>query len=741
MAVDLLSYAKMTGTSTVHSNLAVFNGGGIWVDGRLDIVSDNADVFLNTATDGGGGGIWVESGYLRLFQGDVWSNQCGTSAAVTNMPGGGIGAVDSFVEMGDSAYVYDNAGGSGGGLALINSTAYVGRAKTADAYFGYNDVTHTGGGMYASNSVVHFRGASFWSNTAAQAGGGAGFYLSQADSDTNGLYVSFCRAGGDGGGFYLKQSDVSLSQVFFGESEGRGNEAQGNGGGICAESSKLGVVGGLFRDNRSPNTAGHPNGYGGGIALFFSSLVVTNPLTGDFTNTVFIGNAASTNFGAGGAVYVGDQCTSVVYGATMTSNFATEGGAVYAGRYARNEIWHSSLSGNTTSRDGGAINSYMATTLVVRSSLERNTADSYGGAIKASFGGLNVEGSRFLGNTSGNDGGAILLMSGVRFTGLCELLPLYTATNGFPLLFQENVSSNGGGAIRSYSSSVILQYASFISNRASGVGTAAAFDNGTVFRVQDSLFVQNTGSTFGSLYADASTGAVCGVTMVRTDAEVLGLYDSAVGVTNSILRGYFTPIYAPGSSVTVVHCNVENGYAGTGNIDADPMLYDNWHLKAGSPCINQGTPVSGLSFDIDAEQRTGNNDMGFDEFMDSDGDRLPDAVETATGIWLSDINTGTKPGDPESDGDNMPDGDEIIANTNPTDPASYLGFDEMRWEGGMVIAGWRCGQAANLALDVCTNLSAGCWDNVQYYPAPTPTSITENVIAATGTVFRVRAWR
>jgi hypothetical protein len=45
---------------------------------------------------------------------------------------------------------------------------------------------------------------------------------------------------------------------------------------------------------------------------------------------------------------------------------------------------------------------------------------------------------------------------------------------------------------------------------------------------------------------------------------------------------------------------------------------------------------------------------------DQDGDRLPDAVETGTGIYVGPSNTGTSASNPDSDGDGLRDGDEVL---------------------------------------------------------------------------------
>lgn len=62
---------------------------------------------------------------------------------------------------------------------------------------------------------------------------------------------------------------------------------------------------------------------------------------------------------------------------------------------------------------------------------------------------------------------------------------------------------------------------------------------------------------------------------------------------------------------------------------------------------------------------------------DTDGDRLPDCVETNTNLYVSPTNTGTNPTDADSDDDGIPDGDEVLGTTDGLDlPA--MGLDPLR---------------------------------------------------------------
>jgi hypothetical protein len=55
---------------------------------------------------------------------------------------------------------------------------------------------------------------------------------------------------------------------------------------------------------------------------------------------------------------------------------------------------------------------------------------------------------------------------------------------------------------------------------------------------------------------------------------------------------------------------------------------------------------------------------------DDDDDGLLDIVETNTGSFGSGIDTGTDPTNPDSDGDGVDDGQELLAGTDPTDADS-----------------------------------------------------------------------
>jgi len=64
-------------------------------------------------------------------------------------------------------------------------------------------------------------------------------------------------------------------------------------------------------------------------------------------------------------------------------------------------------------------------------------------------------------------------------------------------------------------------------------------------------------------------------------------------LVDCIVRGNDTNQLAPGCPVT--YSDVQGGYPGLGNIDADPLFVDavggDYHLQAGSPCLDAGDPT------------------------------------------------------------------------------------------------------------------------------------------------------
>lgn len=156
-----------------------------------------------------------------------------------------------------------------------------------------------------------------------------------------------------------------------------------------------------------------------------------------------------------------------------------------------------------------------------------------------------------------------------------------------------------------------------------------------------------------------------------------------VTVKNCLIAGDISaaPSYLP----TLSYCGIPGGFEGEGNIDVDAEVdfTPDGHLMKGSVCIDTGDPnYVVVSEDLDGDPRIygGRVDIGADEFVDSDGDRLPDWWEVK---YFGDINSGEADIDFEGDGRSNKIEYEIFS-SNPLEAGriiyvSMLGYDE--WSG------------------------------------------------------------
>lgn len=254
-----------------------------------------------------------------------------------------------------------------------------------------------------------------------------------------------------------------------------------------------------------------------------------------------------------------------------------------------------------------------------------NCCTSRGGAINVQSGSPIVTDCEFYGNGVGREGGAIYAPDG---SVLTLLRCLFVGNSVF------NTSAGSfarGGAVRA--GQFIIDSCRFENNRAiwfclfcepgGGSSGGALYGTGVV---TNSTFIGNgSGSSAAMSLGHGSTIVNC--TIVSNTGYEHGAIFSAgeVSIFNSIVRGNSSPeqIYAY-SGADVRHSNVQGGYSGEGNIDADPRFVVNpdpapnvggcyfcfievgdVRLYAGSPCIDAGDtsalPADELDVDGDGD--------------------------------------------------------------------------------------------------------------------------------------------
>ncbi len=169
---------------------------------------------------------------------------------------------------------------------------------------------------------------------------------------------------------------------------------------------------------------------------------------------------------------------------------------------------------------------------------------------------------------------------------------------------------------------------------------------------------------------------------------LMGLYAGTVTITNTLIYGNTGagPFYLYGnSSLSITYSDVQGGWGDTGDFDTDPLFVGSgdYHLSAGSPCIDAGTPTGAPATDLDGSTRDAAPDMGAYEFNGHASltltgvDINPTATQSFTGTvaTLSDTN----PNAPASDftatidwGDTTQSAGTVTANGNGNNAASQF---------------------------------------------------------------------
>ena len=259
-------------------------------------------------------------------------------------------------------------------------------------------------------------------------------------------------------------------------------------------------------------------------------------------NCTFVGNSASKH---GGAIFNFGSSPSI-FSSSFVSNTAGRSGGAICSFGGAPTIQDCNITGNNAGRDGGGLAFFKSSPSISRSQVLHNIAGHSGGGIRFSSGSPSISNSRFVGNSASKNGGALsATRSSLSFSNL--------------ILSKNTAGKNGGG----------------IYNR-------AFFKHPTIV---NSLFYGNeAGKKGGGLFDFSSSSTV---------------------VTNSIFWSNSAIVSGPQiqsvGSLSVSYSDIEGGFTGQNNIDADPLFERpgvDFHLKQNSPCANTGDFSSAPSISL-----------------------------------------------------------------------------------------------------------------------------------------------
>jgi len=322
-------------------------------------------------------------------------------------------------------------------------------------------------------------------------------------------------------------------------------------------------------------TGGGEDSKGGGIYCSNSSPTIS-------------GNALSRNSATfdGGGIYCA-YSNATISGNTISTNSANHyGGGIYCAGNSSLNISGNTIGGNTARYLGGGIYCSYCNPTISGNTISANSAEM-GGGILCSDSSPTISGNTISGNESSYSGAGIH----------CD--------KASPTIIGNTISANSvdwmGGAIYCYcSNSTIIGNTICRNESYYGSGGGIYFDQSSAYPFEfNEITLNNASGNGGGIYLQWSIPIMNKNTVAGNTAALGGgLYSTSSDplLSNCIFWGNVPPqIYQTATSnVRVGYSDIQGGYAGTGNINADPLFVnaaqDDYRLQWDSPCIDTGDP-------------------------------------------------------------------------------------------------------------------------------------------------------
>lgn len=442
--------------SIFEGNTAELSAGAVYVTTDTQTTISNS-LFLKNKAVRYGAAIYAGSAKsLSVSYCEFAENGFIQDGVFTTERGAGIYATDTPVTALQCQYVGNNAS-YGAAVYVAGSASYTDQAASTTKASLFENNHANRGGAIALYGKVDVSFAEFKDNTATQHGGaiylGTDAILTVKNSAFTNNSVTVANVDEDenhfGGAIGLINGDVTANNCTFIGNKLTAEEGENTfklyGGGVGASGqSVVYITNSQFAENSA--------GYGGAIsALGFKSNTFE-------TVNITLSKNSSTN--CGGGIYVNDA-TATVENVVATENTSKNGGVIYASDCAK-------------------------FTVKGESHFEKNTATSGGGALYFTTGTLSVTGATFKEN-SGIEGGAIRVLATETTSAIVQINNVN---------FENNASTNGGGALYVTDGSATITASLFTQNQAGSNGGAISFMR-TDVEIRESTFTGNTALEVG----------------------------------------------------------------------------------------------------------------------------------------------------------------------------------------------------------------------------------------------------
>ena len=402
---------------------------------------------------------------------------------------------------------------------------------------------------------------------------------------------------GNQSGSVLTINGDSLEIVLSGFTISNGNGA--NAGGIYISSNNHNIyLSDLLVDNNISDCDYYCSGNGGGISIYGNQGV-------SLLEKVVVSNNISRGemgyVGFGGGIYIGDQLITSLKKVSIINNSQTSygddsgGGGLYVGYETDITMEDCIISNNSTyesSNDdgyGGGIYVFSSYNIIMNNVIiEYNNSYSSGGGFawstngwsnEAPFDSIKMTNVVFRGNYSGDNGGGIYIYGGRVIAHLDSVS-----------IISNSVGNEGAGLHVEGSFADNLEHRPIIiGNEILISNNIATFRYGGGINVNNSKFYLNATSIVdNSISLEDDPVIRGGAITVRGDY----LFE----IENSIVWGNSNPaIYhynVTADSLNVNYSNIQDGWEGEGNIDANPLFCNadssDYTLAENSPCVGSG---------------------------------------------------------------------------------------------------------------------------------------------------------
>jgi hypothetical protein len=476
---------------------------------------------------------------------------------------------------------------SNGDTVMIADGTYTGPGNV-DIDFGGKNITVTSQ-HGAASTIIDCQGSSSANHR--------GFYLHSGETAAviSGLtvengYEKAVTVLAGGGGILNNGSGLTIQDCII-----KGNSVTGL-------TSDYGFGGGIYAVNGNGPVeivnciiTGNTSSYGGGIFDFSSNSNGSISLS----NCVISNNIASVACGGVYSISESQSSGGTTSPITLTQCSATGNLAISGGGGIDNEadngdslitLTHCTASGNMAFYGAGIFNENDGGIVQLTDCTITNNAGQSG---------------------SGGGGGGVFNDSG----------SIHGTTTLTRCVVRANLNSyNQSGGISNNGSTTNLLDCDIIGNSSLHNSGAVSNDNKGVLTLVNCTLASN--ASFSNSGFDNGHGTIFNNvdnTITLTNCTITGntttsggdIY-SAGGTTllaNDILTGNLSAagseIVQSGGMTNVTYCDIQGGYPGTANINADPLFVSatDFHLQPGSPCLDAGTAVGAPTTTIDGQTR------------------------------------------------------------------------------------------------------------------------------------------